>query len=274
MLQSLTGIHLLVVFTYMSGAFSTDGCYFSITNEYKNICELSRWIDWNCTCCGSNVLDLALATRAKGICCPKYMNTAEDLEKCTRYCNVSTASLFDKALCGTYCTHVTHPSRCYVPATTSATQEAMAITTSSTPTLPTLITTSSSTTGQTPTLPTRITTTSSTTGQTPTLPTLITTTSSTTGQTPSSTTVTALHNKGNSPATSTPTKQTPSRKSTQISQPNATSRLTSQTTVSTTSGLLSSKTTKTTMASYFNKRDRFCVVGSWRFAVYENTIST
>jgi len=257
MLQSLTGIHLLVVFTYMSGAFSTDGCYFSITNEYKNICELSRWINWNCTCCGSNVLDLALATRAKGICCPKYMNTAEDLEKCTRYCNVSTASLFDKGLCGRYCTHVTHPSQCYVPATTSATQEAMAITTSSTPTLPTLITASSSTTGQTPTVPT-----------------LITTTSPTTGQTPASTTVTALHSKGNSPAKSTPTKQTPSRKSTQISQPNTTSRWTSQTTVSTTSGLLSSKTTKTTMASYFNKRDRFCVFGSWRFAVYENTIST
>jgi len=209
MLQRLTGIHLFVVFTHLSVCFSNEECYFKFTNEWKNKCELSKWIEWNCTCCGTNVMDLALAKRAKGICCPKYMNTAEDLETCTRYCNVSTASLFDQGLCGTYCTHVTHPSPCHVPATTNATQDARTITASSTPTIPTLITTSSSTTGQSP----------------------------------ARTTVTTLTSKGNSPATSTATNQTPSRKSKQISQPNhTTSRLASRTTVSKTSGLLSSKT--------------------------------
>ena len=139
--------YLFVVFILSICVFVDNSCNFTFTNETKNQCELSKWIEWNCTCCGTNVVDLALATRMKAICCPKDMNT---VQKCMDYCNVSTASLVEQGLCGNYCSSVTDPSPCYVPTTSSTTQATTTISASSTSTYSTFTTTSSTSTATTP----------------------------------------------------------------------------------------------------------------------------
>jgi len=248
MFQRLTGIHLIVFISLLTCVFADNSCNFTFTNERKNQCEVSQWIDWNCTCCGSNVLDLALATRAKAICCPKDMNT--DLGKCTSYCNVSTASLDEQGLCSNYCTHVSLPSPCYVPTTSSTTQTTTTISASLTSTRSTLTTSSSTSTAPTPAI----------------------------------TTVTTLPTLPTSPATPTTFKQSTSKitpmRTTTMADQQSKSELTTGNTVasivwssnnpSTSTSKLSTQTTTST----HNERKLFCVIGLWKFVVYENELST
>ena len=250
MFQRLIGLRLFVVFIPLSICFYSDECYFKFTNEWKNKCQLSEWIEWNCTCCGSNVVDLALAKRAKAICCPKDMNTAQDLETCTRYCNVAYASLFDHGLCGSYCTNVTHPSPCYVPTTSGITEATTTIIANSTSTRSTLTTTSSTSTTPTPPI----------------------------------TTVTTLSILQTFPATSTTLRQSTlkiaSIKTTTLADQQSTKEMTTRTTIasvvwsSNNPSTIFSKLSPQTTTSNHNERKRFCVIGLWKFVVYENDLST
>jgi len=247
MFRRLTGIHLLVLIPLLTCVFVDNSCNFTFTNETKNQCEVSQWIEWNCTCCGSNAVDLALATRAKAICCPKHLNNTQT---CTDYCNVSTASLVEQGLCGNYCSSVTDPSPCYVPTTSSTTQTTTTIVASSTSTRSTLTTTSSSSTTRTPAI----------------------------------TTVTTLPTLPTSLATPTTFEQstlkiTPIRTTTMADQ-QSTSELTTRTTVASIVWFsnnpitsISQLSPQTTIPNY-NERKRFCVIGLWKFVVYENELST
>ena len=218
------------------------------TCDFGVVCGLSSWLDWNCTCCGANVRHLTLATRAKAICCPDTAKT--NLKECTRSCNISPASISAQGLCSSYCTNEAHPSPCYIPSTTSTTQATTAITTSSTSTRSRLTTTSSTSTAPTPAI----------------------------------TTVTTLPTLSTSPATSTTFKQSTSKitpiRTTTMADQQSTSELTTQTTIasvvwSSNNPITSiSKLSPQTTAPNHNGRKRFCVIGLWKFVVYENEFST
>jgi len=89
---------------------AVDACYLAITNERLQPCQVSQWIAWNCTCCGLNALNLHLATRARGLCCP--VDKSHDYGACKRYCNISESMIFEYGSCGFNCRQTLRPSPC------------------------------------------------------------------------------------------------------------------------------------------------------------------
>lgn len=85
-------------------------CYFQPTNQtLPNVCDLSEWMTWNCTCSGSDVNPLArLAVRQRGICCDKN----ETISLCKNKCGYNVTRDIDFDQCGTPCADKITPSSC------------------------------------------------------------------------------------------------------------------------------------------------------------------